>query len=114
MVNVEFDVDYAKKRSYAKCPEKSMAVLTVSPAAGGFIFYKVTADVGGVASELAGNFTSIDIANKAIQQYYNNCRQTVASSDAEVKKRLAKGRAKANATTTNSKASDDLHKGSSN
>ncbi len=50
MVNVEFDVDYAKKRSYAKCPEKSMAVLTVSPAAGGFIFYKITADVGGVAS----------------------------------------------------------------
>jgi|TARA_R110001606_G_scaffold397639_2_gene574723 hypothetical protein len=114
MVEVKFVVEYEKKLSTATCPSKSNAVLTVSPAAGGFIFYQIKSDVGSVAEELSGMFTGVDKANAAIQTYYNNSRQTNASGEAEVMERIAKRKAKNNATTTKSKASDDVHQGASN
>lgn len=114
MVEVNFVVEYEKKLSTATCPSKSKAVLTVSPAAGGFIFYHITSDVGSVAEELSGRFTGVDKANAAIQAYYNNSRQTTASGEAEVMERIVKRKAKNNATTTKPKASNDVHQGTGN
>jgi len=114
MADVEFDTDYNKKISLAKCPEKSSAVLTISPAPGGFIFYSISADVGKVAKELSGRFTSIEKAQKAIESYYHSSVQTQAAQVKEVEARIKKRKAEENATKSSPKDSKHVHKGSDN
>ena len=114
MADVEFETDFNKKISKATCPEKSKAVLTVSPSPGGFIFYSISADVGNVAEELSGRFTSIEKAHKAIESYYNKLRQTRGAQVKEVEDRIQKRKAEENATKSSSKDSKHVHKGSDN
>ena len=114
MVDVEFETNYDKKICTAKCPEKSMSVLTISPAPGGFIFYHITADKGPVAAELSGRYTSIEKAQQAIKSYYNKIRQTRGSQQKEVVERMKKRKAEANGTKTGTKDSKHVHQGSGN
>ena len=109
MADVKFETDYNKKISKVTCPEKSKAVLTVSPSPGGFIFYSISADVGNVAEELSGRFTSIEKAHKAIESYYQNSVQTRGAQIKEVEDRIQKRKAEENATKPGAKDSKHIH-----
>jgi hypothetical protein len=114
MAEVEFDISYEKKTSIITCPSKTKAVYTVSPAPGGYIFYQVTANVGAVADELSGKFTSIDNANKAVAAYLTGMKQSIGARRDETLARLEKQRAQKNAAKNDSEGSKHLRKGPDN
>mgnify|MGYP003652294015 FL=1 len=115
MVDINFDTDYNKKISVVTCPSKSAAVLTVSASPGGFIFYSISADVGKVAEELAGRFTSIEKAHKAIESYYNRIKRTRTSLIREEDALKAqKRKVKENATELGTEDGKQIHQGPDN
>lgn len=113
MVDVSFEIDYDARKSVVTCPEKSKATLTVYKVPNGYNFFRISSDSGVVAKELAGNYTSIDAANKAIQNYFNSMKQSQGSRRVETLERISKKKASKNATETHSEASDDIHQGAS-
>jgi predicted aldo/keto reductase-like oxidoreductase len=114
MAEVEFDISYEKKTSIVTCPSKTKAVFTVSPAPGGYIFYQITANVGAVADELSGKFTSIDNANKAIAAYLAGMKQSVGARRDEIHTRLEKQKVQKNAAKNDSEGSKHLREGPDN
>ena len=114
MVDVNFETNYDKKVSVATCPEKSKATFTIQTAPGGFIFYRVISDLGRVPEDLAGKFTSIENAQRAIRTYFNNMKPSTGVRRDEVRARIEQKKAEKNATETVAETSDDLHKGSDN
>ena len=114
MVEVEFEVDYNKKLSIAKCPSKTKTIYTVSPAPGGFIFYHITTSSGPVAYELSGRYTSLDKANEAIRYYVTNMKKSIGARRDDMHAKIDKQKAERHAARTDAKNSDDLRKGSDN
>jgi len=114
MVEVEFEVDYNKKLSIAKCPSKTKTIYTVSPAPGGFIFYHITTNSGPVAYELSGRYTSLDKANEAIRYYVTNMKKSIGARRDAVHARIDKQKAERHAAENDAKDSDDLREGSDN
>lgn len=114
MEEVEFDINYDKKLSTARCPSKTKTVYTVSPAPGGFIFYHITTNSGPIAYELSGRYTSLDKANEAIRHYVTNMKKSIGARRDAVHARIDKQKAERHAAKNDAENSDDLHKGSDN
>ena len=108
---VDVDIDYNQKKAIVKCPDKTKATYTISPAPGGFIFYKIDVDTGAVNKDLAGRYSGLDVAVKMLTKHLNDMPKTMTVRRDENNKARKERK---NATGTKPKGGEQLQQGVDN
>lgn len=90
MVDVEVEINYDKKTATVRCPSKTKVTYTIRTAPGGFIFYEIAQDSGSVPKELAGKYSSLDVAVKMLKHHLTHMKQTQYAKNEELAERRAK------------------------
>lgn len=99
---VDVKINYDKKTAEIACPTKSQATFTVNTAPGGYIFYEVSTSKGKVPQELAGRWSGLDVAVKAVSKYFEHMVPTKTTKVIKNRKRAEEFK---NATADNAEGS---------
>jgi hypothetical protein len=99
---VDVDINYDKKTAEIACPTKSQAKFKVNTAPGGYIFYEVSISKGKVPEALAGRWSGLDVAVKAVTKYFE---QMVPTKMTKVKANQKRAEEHRNATADNAEGS---------
>ena len=83
-MDVEVNINYDKKTATVRCPSKTKVTYTVRTAPGGFIFYEIAQDSGSVPKELAGKYSSLDVAVQMLKHHLTHMKQTQHAKNEEL------------------------------
>lgn len=109
---VHFEEDTVNQRCVCKS-DKLVTDVVIEKSNDGFIFFEVKFGQGITPAELAGKYSTIPAAKKAVTKYLNNKKESIAARRENFNE-AREERKKQNASKDNSKGSKHVHQGLDN
>lgn len=76
---IEFEENPDKQTCICRCPEKMVQALTIRKDKSGYVSFEIVLEQGPTPVALAGRYSSIDKAKRAVTSYLTNKKESVAA-----------------------------------